>query len=520
MKIYINTAHQPPTLSASASTQTDASGVLRVYSSSLGSSVSALAFKRGTTVPLEVIFPSDAAAVGDIAKLRYGLKLKGRYDDALVLLCESTEPQAQEDGTIKFTVKPTFEAGVIDQALAVNSDSADDVESAAFISEFEWENADGEIAASATAATTIQNNVIRRGAGGASATSIAANWTSLLVIRMSWADYCALEEPNPDALYLIPDAPREIDEHDANPAAHQAMRELIAADIETAVETARQLVNEKAEELASDLSELAAAQVSAATENLSTQIELAQAAATAAQEAATSVTANVDNKVAAEATARAAADTALSARLDALEVSAASPTQFCADARTTLNGETNTGALCAGWYGYMANLIPSAEQPTDTAGIVPMRLALHRYTSNTTNATVPVYARILRRDESGTAWTVAYQSRNAVRMDSVATDGAAVGPWLLENTDGRGAIPHNENIILCFCNAADAAATTYSNMSARTTAAIRGAFTAAISADGTAPGTYGYSWQISLTWGTAENTITLAELIAAVRGTV
>lgn len=155
MKIYINTSNQPPTLSASAATQTDAEGVLRVYSASLGSSVSTLAFKRGTTVPIEVIFPSDAAE--DVVKLRYGLKLKGRYDDALVLLYESTEPQAQDDGTVHFLVKPTFEAGVIDSALAVDSDSTNDIESAAFISEFEWENADGEITASATAATEPKN---------------------------------------------------------------------------------------------------------------------------------------------------------------------------------------------------------------------------------------------------------------------------------------------------------------------------------------------------------------------------
>ncbi|MBP3302884.1 MAG: hypothetical protein J6L64_07130, partial [Opitutales bacterium] len=90
MKIYINTDTQPPGLAASLKVSTDAAGVLRVYSANAASSVSSFKFKRGTTVPVEAVF-ADAEAAAQVEKLRFGIKLAGRYDDLLVVAAETAE---------------------------------------------------------------------------------------------------------------------------------------------------------------------------------------------------------------------------------------------------------------------------------------------------------------------------------------------------------------------------------------------------------------------------------------------
>ncbi len=231
MKIYINTQTQPPGLAASLKVSTDAEGVLRVYSANAASSVSSFKFKRGTTVPAEVVF-ADASAAAQVAKLRFGIKLAGRYDDLLVVAAETAERVANDDGTVSFHLKLTLDASAIDSALAVNGNSADDIEKANFISEIEWENAAGELTATETVSTVIQNNVIRGSTETAGTT--AGTWTALMVIRMSWAEFSALEERNPDAIYIVPDAPDPVLEHDADEQAHAALFSSWAAQLEAA----------------------------------------------------------------------------------------------------------------------------------------------------------------------------------------------------------------------------------------------------------------------------------------------
>ena len=217
MKIYINTAKTPAAVTDTLSAKTDAAGVLRVYSSSGASGISQFNFKRATTVPVDVLFPEET----DVARLRFGLKLKGRFDDVLAVAAETAEAGTVSDtdtGFKKYALKITFDAAAIDSALAVNSASSDDVEKAEFISEFAWENADGEVSATSTIPTVIYNNVCRR--GDAVAGMPFGAWSALMVVKIVYADYLALPDKNPDTLYVVPDAPDPIEEHNANPAAH------------------------------------------------------------------------------------------------------------------------------------------------------------------------------------------------------------------------------------------------------------------------------------------------------------
>ena len=142
MILYVNTKKQPPTVSESLNAKTDADGVLQAYSSSFGSAVSSFRFKRGSTVPLECVF-ADAALAESVAKLRFGLKLAGRFDDLLVVAAETDAKTLNTDGTVSFALKLTFDAAAIDAALNVNASAADDLATAAFVAEIEWENADG-----------------------------------------------------------------------------------------------------------------------------------------------------------------------------------------------------------------------------------------------------------------------------------------------------------------------------------------------------------------------------------------
>lgn len=102
MILYVNTKKQPPTVSESLNAKTDADGVLQVYSSSFGSAVSSFRFKRGSTVPLECVF-ADAALAESVAKLRFGLKLAGRFDDLLVVAAETDAKTLNADGELTST---------------------------------------------------------------------------------------------------------------------------------------------------------------------------------------------------------------------------------------------------------------------------------------------------------------------------------------------------------------------------------------------------------------------------------
>ena len=268
MKIYINTASQPPTLAATFSSKTDATGALRVYSSSFGSGISSLRFKRGTTVPLTVLFPLEeipadgADAKGVPSEMTFAVKLSGKYDDVLVLRASSTEattPSTGEDaGFARFEMKAEIASSLIDDALGVGGNgTADDIESASFMAELSWTNADGETSASATIPTQILNNVIRDG-DAAAGVNPGGDWAALMVVRMPWADYCALEDKADDVIYVCPDAPSEVDEHNLDAAAHPALVQALTELVRSLMEGV-QLDDETAARILAELSEVRAA---------------------------------------------------------------------------------------------------------------------------------------------------------------------------------------------------------------------------------------------------------------------
>lgn len=257
MKIYINTASQPPTLAATFSSKTDATGELRVYSSSFGSGISSLRLKRGTVVPLEIAFPA-AEGFAPPAKVRFGLKPTGQYDGALAAFAESVESKTEEDGTLVFSMSAEIASALIDAQLGVGGDgTADDKATASFVAEFAWDDADGNTVATTTVPATVENNVIRDG-DAAAGVNPGGSWAALMVIRMSWADYCALEDKNPDAIYVVPDAPSEVEEHNAAAAAHPALVQALTELVHSLMEGV-QLDDETAARILAELSEVRAA---------------------------------------------------------------------------------------------------------------------------------------------------------------------------------------------------------------------------------------------------------------------
>ena len=142
MKIYINTTTEPPTLSSALSVRTAADGALQVFNASGGGAVSQLRFKRGTTVPLTVLFPLAAGETAPAA-MNFAVKLSGKYDDVLVLRATATEattPSTGEDaGFARFDMKAEIASSLIDAALGVGGNgTADDLESASFMAELAW----------------------------------------------------------------------------------------------------------------------------------------------------------------------------------------------------------------------------------------------------------------------------------------------------------------------------------------------------------------------------------------------
>ena len=168
-------------------------------------------------------------------------------------------------------MKAEISSSLIDAALGVGGNgTADDLESAAFMTEISWTNADGETSASATIPTQILNNVFRAG-DAAAGVNPGGDWAALMVVRMAWADYCALENKADDVIYVCPDAPREIEEHNADKAAHPALVQALTEMIQTLLGDV-QLDDETASRILAELSELraAASAASAATADVRT----------------------------------------------------------------------------------------------------------------------------------------------------------------------------------------------------------------------------------------------------------
>lgn len=509
MKIYINTDTQPPSVAASLKVSTDATGTLRVYSASAASSVSSFKFKRGTTVPVEAVF-ADADAAAKVAKLRFGIKLSGKYDDVLVVAAETTERVENDDGTVSFHLKLTLDAAVIDTVLGVNGDSTDDIATANFISEIEWENADGEITATETVSTVIQNNVVR-GTAAASGTTAGA-WTALMVIRMSWAEFSALEERNPDAIYIVADAPDPVEEHNANPDAHAetlaALSDNLTAAFDAKLENAQAEIDGNTDALR-DLS-----QRSSTIEETLAQIPVPYPTASDTQAGTVKTGGNgitapngvltlsvrdthsgldFENKklhVAAgtnlhpRAGATLPAGTDYAGKLCVPALPAASPVlvrtvlasgAYIGTADKVMHATIDNNGTFRAFFGTLGELIRLSSD-AGTQQIFPTAITVYRRSNDAaTNHSNGRFLRIIRKDDAGD-WRVAFESINTIAVNDYAENDAMT--WELINIDGKGAIPSDEEIAVVQTPDPTSIATDTRAFGAKTTSEIQGGITA------------------------------------------
>ena len=489
MKIYINTASQPPTLAATFASKTDATGELRVYSSSFGSGISSLRFKRGTVVPLEIAFPASADFTPP-AKVRFGLKPTGQYDGVLAAFAETAESKTEEDGTLVFSMSAEIASALIDALLGVGGDgTADDKATASFVAEFAWDDADGNVSASATVPATVENNVIRDG-DAAAGVNPGGDWAALMVVRMPWAEYCALEEKAEDVLYVCPDAPSEVEEHNASAAAHPALVQALTKMIQTLLENV-QLDDATATRILAELSELRAA-ARAASENAAAvrtemntdfaKFEGATSTAETGGKHGKSLLASQNgeyggfyvgaNKSATRAWTqymtlyqqtgvRAYGETngeyedyLWSPRTDADEpLRVARMKDFDRIVNPTLvvstegekTEEPDENANMTAWVGTLGAL--KGLDADDATAIVPDAVSVWRRTSGTTvNATLNMRMKIMRWDEASGAWAIAAKSKET-RVWSNFANGEEIKftfAW-----EGEG-IPANEKVIVGF----------------------------------------------------------------------
>ncbi|MBP3303048.1 MAG: hypothetical protein J6L64_07965, partial [Opitutales bacterium] len=476
--------------------------------------------KRGTTVPVEAVF-ADAEAAAQVEKLRFGIKLAGRYDDLLVVAAETAERVANDDGTVSFHLKLTLDAAVIDTALGVNGNSADDIENANFISEIEWENAAGELTATETVSTVIQNNVVR----GSTETSGAAagTWTALMVIRMSWAEFSVLEQRNPDAIYVVPDAPDPVEEHNANPDAHaetlaalsdnltaafDQKRENMQAEIDGNTDALRALsqrVSTSEETLAQIPTQLPQASDSVSgtvktggngvgtTNNVLNLNLRTNHSGLAFENRALYVRAGTDVHPPAGAVLPVGTDSAGKLCVPALP--AASPRftapilngamlvneSFLAIPGKVLCPEITDQGSIVGYFGTLEALgVPAGVD------VFPTEITLYRRGGTSSNGNNAMILRVLRIERG--AWRVAFESVNTVRANDYSENEAMT--WTLANTDGMGPIPSYEQIAIVQVGsntlAAHATSTFGCKMSGSTGTPLPGAITENLTEDATA----------------------------------
>lgn len=469
MKIYVNTAAQPPTLSASLNAKTDATGVLQVYNSSFGAGISQLKFKRGATVPLEFVF-TDAAVADEIAKLRFGVKLAGRFDDVPVVVAETDDSEfaVGADGTTTFTLKLTFDAAVIDAALGVNSDAGDDVASAAFVAELEWENADGELTSTETVPATIFNNVLRGAGNGSGAT--AGEWTALMVIRLSWEEFSALTDKNPDAIYVVPDAPNEVEEHDASEDAHAERFAALEARLGAADDVVAGALNEHAEDTAQSLAELDA-RISSAEEDLAgvlREVPAATTTETGGIKLATAETMSVNDAAVgldASGAARVASATAEVKGAVYLPASEASGLPNAAASLPVVRAKSNAlaGGLAADADSSQADvwayLGPLADLGVTGAAADLNTVTLYRRSGQI--RTEQVYLRLLRKTtdaDGNAAWQIVAQSDNAVSFAAQTVVGEPMPTFYMRRVEGVEPVSTTEPVAIVIVSAADAEA--------------------------------------------------------------
>lgn len=530
MKIYINTSTEPPTLSSALSVRTAADGALQVFNASGGGAVSQLRFKRGTTVPLTVLFPLEeipadgADAKGVPSEMTFAVKLSGKYDDVPVLRASSTEattPSTGADaGFARFEMKAKISSSLIDAALGVGGNgTADDLESAAFMAELSWTNADGETSASATIPTQILNNVFRAG-DAAAGVNPGGDWAALMVVRMAWADYCALENKADDVIYVCPDAPREIEEHNADAAAHPALVQALTELVHSLME-AVQLDDETAARILAELSEVRAAASAASADaaavrtSMNTDFAKFEASTSTAETGAkhgksllasqngehggfyvganrattrswtqymtlyqqTGVRAYGETNGVYEDylwSPRTAEDEPLRvARLKDFD-RIVNPT-LVVSKEGEKTEEPDENANVTAWVGTLGALKGLDED--DATAIVPHSMSVWKRTAGTmVNATLNMRMKIMRWDEASGAWAIAAKSKET-RMWNNFANGEEI-PFTFA-WEGEG-IPANEKVIIGFVRMSDEdAAGTFTQASCAQTTTRSGAMTVA-----------------------------------------
>lgn len=519
MKIYVNTKNQPPTLAATFASKTDATGELRVYSSSFGSGISSLRFKRGTVVPLDIAFPASADFTPP-AKVRFGLKPTGQYDGVLAAFAETAEAKTEDDGTLVFSMNVEISSALIDAQLGVGGDgSTDDKATASFVAEFAWDDADGNVSATATVPATVENNVIRAG-DAAAGVNPGGDWAALMVVRMAWADYCALENKADDVIYVCPDAPREVEEHNADAAAHPALVQALTKMIQTLLENV-QLDDATATRILAELSELRAAASAASADAAAVRTEMntdfakfegATSTAETGGKHGKSLLASQNGEYggfyvganksvtrawtqyltlyqqtgvrAYGATNGEYEDYLWSPRTDADEpLRVARMKDFDRIVNPTLvvstagekTEEPNENANMTAWVGTLGAL--KGLDADDATAIVPDAVSVWRRTSGTTvNATLNMRMKIMRWDEASGAWAIAAKSKET-RMWSNFANGEEIKftfAW-----EGEG-IPANEQVIIGFVRMSEEdAAGTFTQASCAQTTTRSGAMTVA-----------------------------------------
>ena len=342
----------------------------------------------------------------------------------------------------------------------------------------------------------------------------------LVVDRMAWEDYCALENKNPAVIYVCPDAPREIEEHNADEAAHPALVQTLTELVHSLMESV-QLDDATATRILAELSELRAAASAAAEDATAVRTEMNTDFAKFEAETSTAETGAKHGKsllasqngedggfyVGANRSVRrswtqyltryrqtgvraygetngeyedylwaprTAEDEPLRvARLKDFE-RIENPT-LVVSTEGEKTEEPDENADVTAWVGTLGALKGLGEG--DVSAIVPHSMSVWKRTEGTTvNATLDMRMKIMRWDEASGVWAMAAKSKETRRWSDFA-NGEEIKftfTW-----DGEG-IPANEKVIIGFVQMSDEdTAGTFTQASCAQTTTRSGAMTVA-----------------------------------------
>lgn len=501
MKIYINNTTEPPTLSSALSVRTAADGALQVFSASGGGAISQLRFKRGTTVPLTVLFPLEeipadgAPAKGVPAEMTFAVKLSGKYDDALVLRASSTEAEkpatGADAGFARFEMKAEISSSLIDAALGVGGNgTADDLDAAAFMTEISWTNADGETSASATIPTQILNNVFRPGDAASGTTPPPGDYAALMAVVLPADDYEDLDPKREKTLYIVTDAPSEVEEHNADAAAHPALVQALTELVQSLMEGV-QLDDATTARILAELSEVreaartASSDAAAVRTAMNTDFAKFEAGTSTAETGAKHgksllasqngedggfyvggnrsatrewtqhLTRYQQTKVRAYGATNGEHEeyffTPSTAEEKRLQVARKADFERIVNPTLVVSSEgerteaPNDNADGVGWVGTLGELRGLEEG--DATPLIPHSVSVWKRTSGTTiNATLNMHMKILRWDAEGGTWAAAALSTNTVQWQNFSNGEEIAFDFAWE---GAG-IPANEKVIIGF----------------------------------------------------------------------